>query len=130
MNAKSTAGLVALWLARLAAAALFLFWGAFFVEHLAEWFLREDGRFPPAWVWVAQLLHLLMLAGLLFVLVRPGWGALATILATAAFFSWIGVRSFPTIALVNLVPLALLLVAWLLRRDAEPAAARHSASSL
>jgi len=31
------------WLARLWAAALLLFWGAFFVEHTTEWFVHPHG---------------------------------------------------------------------------------------
>ena len=41
---------VARWAARLWAAALVLFWGAFFVEHLA-WF-ADPQRLPPPWVFL------------------------------------------------------------------------------
>ena len=52
------------WSGRAVALLLFLFWGAFFLEHLFGWFLRADHRYPPAWVWIAQGLHFTMLVGL------------------------------------------------------------------
>ena len=35
------------WTGRLLALGLFLFWGAFFVEHLKQWFLHPVNGFPP-----------------------------------------------------------------------------------
>ncbi len=90
---------------RLFAAAGFLFWGMFFVEHLVEWFMRADGQSPPAYVWVAQLLHFCMLGALGWGVFRPLQGAIALIIATAAFFSWIG--AFPWVASLNAVPVVL-----------------------
>ena len=46
---------VARWAARLWAAALVLFWGAFFVEHLA-WF-ADPQRLPRSLVWVDRKGH-------------------------------------------------------------------------
>jgi hypothetical protein len=51
--------------ARLFAAALFTFLAAFFVEHLWQWFVIPFPEVPPFSVWVGQLLHILILAGLL-----------------------------------------------------------------
>jgi hypothetical protein len=94
----------ALWLARICAVLLFLFWGAFFLEHLQEWFLRQDGQLPPPSVWRAQVLHLAMLLGLALTIFRPGWGAIVTVVATVLFFAAIGYKGFPYIALLNLPP--------------------------
>jgi hypothetical protein len=96
--------LFVLWVARISAGLLLLFWGAFFVEHLQEWFLQADGRLPPASVWIAQLLHLLMLIGLAISVVRPVWGAPVTAISTILFFLWIGYAGFPYLALLNLPP--------------------------
>ena len=105
-----------LWLARVSALLLFLFWGAFFVEHLHEWFLRADNTYPPLKLWIGQSLHLIMLLGLGTTLFKPGWGAIITVLGTASFFAWIGFRGFPYIALVNGLPVVLVLISSLLRK--------------
>ena len=73
---KSSALVLAIvsWTARLMALGLFLLWGAFFVEHMQEWFLHPAQGFPPPWVWGGQLAHLVLLIGLLM-LVRWDWPA-------------------------------------------------------
>ena len=100
-----TISTVSLWAGRVTAGLLFLFWGAFFVEHSAEWFMRSDGRFPPAWVAVQHGFHFLMLVGLAAMLKWDKVGAVILTLSTFAFFGFIGLRGFPWIALLNLIPL-------------------------
>ncbi len=65
------------WSARVLAVMVFLFWGAFFLEHLswffkpvAEWppIFKPAAEWPPARVWLLQLAHLAMLIGLLVLL--------------------------------------------------------------
>jgi hypothetical protein len=112
MAAMRTVETVLRWSGRLAAVATFLLWGAFFVEHMQEWFLRSDGQLPPPRVWVGQGLHLAMLVALLAMLKWERRGAVLTVLATAAFFGSIGMRTFPWFALINMVPVALLAAAW------------------
>ena len=65
---------VSRWLGRGLALLLFLFWGAFFVEHLAEWFSHPQAAPPPLRAWVAQGLHLVMLIGLALMLRGTGSG--------------------------------------------------------
>lgn len=115
-------GTVGRWSGRVTAGLLFLFWGAFFVEHTAEWFLRSDGRFPPAWVMVQHAFHLLMLVGLaaMWKWEKPGAALLA--LSSCAFFGFLGFRGFPWIALLNLIPLACFCVCWWADRAASRAA--------
>jgi Zn-dependent protease len=103
------------WLGRTLALLLFLFWGAFFLEHLSEW-LHGPQRAPPLWVWVSQVLHLGMLVGLALMLRWDRLGALVTALGTTAFFASIGMHRFPWIALLNLLPIAGFAVAWCLHR--------------
>ncbi|HEY3440336.1 MAG TPA: hypothetical protein VGK29_06275 [Paludibaculum sp.] len=117
-------GTVGLWAGRATAALLFLFWGAFFVEHTAEWFLRGDGRFPPAWVAVQHGFHFLMLAGLAAMMRWERAGAVVLTVSTFAFFGFIGLRSFPWIALLNLIPLACFGVYWLAGRATSQAVMR------
>lgn len=93
-------------LGKLLAVLLALFWGAFFMEHLGEWFLNRGGPWPPPWVWLGQGLHALMIVGLILMLWREDIGTWATVIATIAFFGVIcGTRSFPFIALLNGLPI-------------------------
>lgn len=108
---RSSIRTILLWIVRVSAVPLLLFWGAFFVEHLSEWFLAADGRWPPAWVVAAQFLHLAMLLALAATIVWPRAGAAATIIATAAFFLWIGYSGSPLLPLANVVPAAFVLAA-------------------
>ena len=104
------------WTGRALSLLLLLFWGAFFVEHLSEWFLRPDGRYPPPWVWRQQCFHFVMLAGLALMLKWDKAGTAVMAAGTVAFFGFIGFRGFPYIALLNLLPVAFFAVYWLARR--------------
>jgi hypothetical protein len=112
------------WLGRALALLLLLFWGAFFLEHLFEWFGNARGPAPPMWVWISQMLHLGMLAGLALMLRWDRLGAVVTVLGTTAFFASIGMHSFPFIALLNLLPIACFTASWSLHsprdRPARP----------
>ncbi len=105
------------WGGRLTALLLLLFWGAFFVEHLSEWFLRGDGRYPPAWVWVQQAFHLGMLVGLALMVRWEKLGAVMMLISTVAFFSMIGYRGSLTLPLLNLVPVGCFAIYWLARKS-------------
>ena len=107
------------WGGRLAALLLFLFWGAFFIEHLTGWFLSGGSRSLPPQVWVGQILHFAMLAGLGMMLKWDKPGALVMAISTAAFFAWIHPHTFPLIALINLVPVGCFAVYWLVRDRAN-----------
>jgi hypothetical protein len=96
---------------------LVLSWGAFFLEHLSEWFWNAHGALPPARVWVSQVLDLGMPVGLALMLWRDRLGALVPAPATTAFFASIGVHRLPRIALLNLLPIAGFAVAWSLSRS-------------
>jgi len=96
------------WAARLWAIALFLLWGAFFVEHTAEWFSRGM-RPPPERVVALHALHALFLVGLLV-----GWrweilGGVLTLVAGTAFFMKAGGANGPLFSLISVLPA----VAWL-----------------
>jgi hypothetical protein len=117
MTTRPLIATIAKWAGRVAALLLFLFWGAFFIEHLSEWFLRGGGQYPPPRVWAGQALHFCVLAGLALMLKWDRLGAAVTVVSTAAFFLWIGYRGPLTLPLVNLVPVALFAVYWLARRS-------------
>jgi hypothetical protein len=103
------------WAARISATALVLFWGAFFVAHLA-WFANPQ-QLPPPWVFLVVGLHFLMLVGLLV-----GWkwelaGAVLALASEVPFFAVAAGRNFPLFALVTTVPSVLwLYCAWQERR--------------
>ena len=103
------------WLGRTLALLLLLFWGAFFLGHLSEWFLNAQGPLPPTRVWISQVLHLGMLVGLALMLRWDRLGAIVTALGTTAFFASIGMHSFPFIALLNLLPIACFIASWSLQ---------------
>jgi hypothetical protein len=110
---RSMLALSGKWGGRLTAVLLFLFWGAFFVEHLSEWFFRSDGRYPPPWVWRQQFAHFAMLAGLAVMLKWDRLGSLVLAIATVGFFGGIGFHGFPFIALLNLIPVVLFSAYWI-----------------
>jgi hypothetical protein len=103
------------WIGRTLAILLALFWGAFFLEHLS-WFANPANGLPPTRVWIAQALHGVMIAGLLVMSWKDKPGTAFTIVATASFFTWIGMKSFPFLALLNLLPIAFFAVSWSLPR--------------
>src|SRR5262249_13437045 len=108
MNAVKSAGWPAVtvvrWVARVLAAGLFLFWGAFFLAHL-QWF-ADVRNLPPPWVVGLVGLHFLMLVGLVL-----GWryelAGAAVVLATAIPFFTIAGRDPVLYAGVTCLPAVL-----------------------
>lgn len=119
-STRNKAAMTCRWIGRIVSVALFLFWGAFFVEHVQEWLFNPQGT-PPLWVWVSMLFHLGMLLGLVILLFREEIGMAVLVLSTVAFFATIGMNQFPWIALLNALPVALFLAARALdRKGVEP----------
>jgi len=112
-------GTIGRWSGRATALLLFLFWGAFFVEHMTEWFLRADGRYPPAWVWGQQFFHFAMLVGLGMMVKWEKRGAVVMLVATVAFFAGIHPSTFPWIALINIAPIGCFGIYWLADRKLQ-----------
>jgi hypothetical protein len=117
MTTRLLIATIAKWAGRVTALLLFLFWGAFFIEHLSEWFLRGGGQYPPPRVWVGQALHFVILAGLALMLKWDRLGTMVMLAGTIAFLSWIRMPTFPIFSLINLVPVACFTVYWLARRS-------------
>ncbi|MBK9171176.1 MAG: hypothetical protein IPM24_27470 [Bryobacterales bacterium] len=108
MGLARAGGASLLWLARGSALLLALFWGAFLIEHLVEWY----GDMPPRVV-LAMGFHFGMIAGFVTMLHWPRAGVPLVAVTSIAFFTLAGFGSFPGIALLNLVPIVLLAAAWL-----------------
>lgn len=116
----SRLALVALWSGRVLAIALFAVWGAFFVEHLG-WFLHPGRGLPPPRVWLLQLVHLTLLAGLLLLVYWETPGCVLTVVAALIFFAAVAGSRFPIFFGATVLPVALVLLGRLLQaRSAEP----------
>jgi hypothetical protein len=112
------------WTGRVLALGTFLFWGAFFVEHLWDWFLHPSKGFPPIWVWLAQFAHMVTLLGLAALWRWPVAGSILTILGSLGFFGGLAISqaasgrpyvAFLAYLAVTIVPVLLTLAAWLAR---------------
>ena len=115
------------WTGRVLALGLFLFWGAFFVEHLQQWFLHPVNGFPPVWVWLGQLAHLAILIGLMGLWRWPVTGSILTILGALSFFGGLAVSEaiagkpyhlFLAFLAVTIIPALLTLACWFARTHA------------
>lgn len=108
------------WSARILATGLFLFWGAFFLDHFQEWFLHPAPGLPPARVWLLQLAHFAMLIGLVLMLRWELPGSALTVVAALAFFIPVAGSRAPLFVAVTILPAALALLRRLLSRNAVP----------
>jgi hypothetical protein len=114
----------ALWSGRALAVGLFAVWGAFFLDHL-EWFLHPGRGLPPVSVWLLQLVHLGLLAGLLMLLFWEIPGGLVTIVAALVFFVAAAGPRFPLFFGVTILPVALVLLGrWRLHKGISSPLAR------
>jgi hypothetical protein len=107
------------WLGRIGAVLVFLFWGAFFIEHLMEWFVKPFPNLPPVKVCLGQLLHFLMLVGLLVALRWPQVGTPVVVVAAGIFLVRTG-ANFPFFLAGTILPVLVLLGCWWAGRRATP----------
>jgi hypothetical protein len=124
MNRTTLALRIVCWTARILALGLFMLWGAFFLEHVQEWFMHPFQESPPIWIWLAQFAHLAILVGLVALWRWPIGGSLLTIVAALAFFGGLafsagiaGHRCLPLVGFfaITIIPAVLTLV-WVLAR--------------
>jgi hypothetical protein len=112
-----------LWLGRVLAVLVFLFWGAFFVEHLTEWFARPLSNPPPVQVWLGQALHFLMLAGLILALRWERLGGAVVAVAGLLFLTRAG-ANFPMFYGLTLLPVVIMVGSrWAIRQAPASAVA-------
>ena len=110
--AIATPGLMMVrWTARTLGLLLLLFWGAFFVEHLVEWFSSAGPTPPMRVVWIS-LAHLVMLAGFLVAWKRELAGSVMIVIGALAFFSQAAGRNFPLFFGISVIPAVLYFYYW------------------
>ncbi len=105
-------------IAKISSLVLFLFWGAFFVEHLT-WF-EDPATWPPPQIWLAQGLHLLFLLGYLLSLVWDMPGSVLIAAGVVLFFGLTGGPNALGFAFVSLLPIPFYVIARLNRPTAQP----------
>jgi hypothetical protein len=119
------------WTGRVLALALFLFWGAKFVEHLQDGFLHSVKELSPVGVWLANLAHLTFLVGLVALWRWPLTGSLLTILGAFSYFGGLAIsettKGKPCLSClgflaVTIIPALLTLACWSARPHALVAA--------
>jgi hypothetical protein len=80
------------------------FWGAFFLEHLLEWFVRPFPTGPPALVWVAQFGHFVLLIGYAVGWFQERIGASIVPLGAGIFLAGVGDLSVLPLLLGSCLP--------------------------
>jgi hypothetical protein len=103
-------------LARVIALVAAAGWLAFFLEH-ARWFMGPP--WPPAGVWIAQAVHLLILIGLLASL---RWRLGGSVIAVASALVFFALTVWPPVAVLfvpTILPALLFLAAWATMRHAD-----------
>ena len=98
-------------IARVLSIALFLLWGSFFLEHLT-WFTTEINNSPPAWVFFAQGVHLLLLIGYLVSFRWERSGAAIVLIASVLFFGYAAGRNAVPFIVVSALPVLLYAYCW------------------
>lgn len=103
-------------IARILCGALFLLWGAFFVEHLS-WFGSVPSENPPLLVWLLSSLHFTLLVGYALTLKWEKTGSAIMTVSAILFFSFAaGVNAVPFI-IVSIFPAMLYAYCWMKERD-------------
>ncbi len=113
------------WLARLVAAFFVLTLGAFFVEHIGEWYSQPSRGLPPWWVHLSMLSHFALMAGLVMLFRWERIGSLTAILGAFGFIASVAIGQatlrLPYIILLALIPVGIIAIRlMLLRLAARP----------
>jgi len=98
---------------------LFFLWGAFFVEHLTEWF-KESGHLPPASVFVVQFFHLLLLIGYIAVFKWRVYGSIVIIFSALIFFGSIGAKAMLAFYVISIFPAIIFLLIHYFEKKIQP----------
>lgn len=96
------------WIGRITAMLLFFLWGAFFIEHLTEWF-SDAGHLPPFSVFLIQFFHLMMLLGYIAVFKWRVAGSVIIIVSAFIFFASIGAKAMLSFFAISIIPAVIFL---------------------
>lgn len=96
------------WAARILTIPVFLFWGAFFLEHMA-WF-SDPSKLPPIHVFLSMGAHGLILVGLALSWKWEKIGSIVTIAAAAVFFAKAAGPNFILFTALTSIPSIMFLV--------------------
>ncbi len=97
------------WIGRITAMLLFFLWGAFFVEHITEWF-KDAGHLPPFSVFVVQFFHLLLLVGYIALFKWRVAGSVLIIASAFIFFASIGAKAMLSFFAISIIPAVIFLL--------------------
>ncbi len=100
------------WAARVSGLCLFLFWGAFFVEHSVEWFFTPWPKLPPVYVWVSQCVHLILLISYIIAMRWHLTGGLLIIISSFVFLFDKAGSGFILFFSISIIPAGLYLFYW------------------
>ena len=103
--------LILRWTARIFSLMALVVWGGFFIEHLAQWFVRQ-GSWPPARMTLLTIAHLALLGGLVLAWKRELAGGVLILAAGSVFFGSVAGREFPIFFSTIAVPAVLFLYCW------------------
>ncbi len=98
-------------IAYVTAGLLFVLWGMFFIEHLAMFKSAEAASLPTV-VWVAQILHGLLLVGYMLVYKWPRLACVVITVTAIPFFALTADQNAVLYTLISLIPVYLLGYLW------------------
>ncbi len=96
------------WAARILTIPVFLFWGAFFLEHM-EWF-SNPSKLPPLHVFLSMGAHGMILVGLALSWKWEKIGSIVTIAAATVFFAKAAGPNFILFTFLTSIPSIMFLV--------------------
>jgi hypothetical protein len=99
-----------LWSARTLSLLLFLFWGAFFIEHLQ--YFTNAGEKPPFIVYLITSFHFLLLASYIFSMWKHLAGSLLIIVFALAFFVMSSGKMFLPFFMFSVIPSGFYIYYW------------------
>ncbi len=102
------------WTARILGICIFLLWGAFFIEHLVEWFIvpLSQSQVAPWHIWLGQIFHFIMLAGFIVALKWEFSGSMLIIIGAFALFVDKAGSRFLSYFTVTIIPAIMYLFCW------------------
>jgi hypothetical protein len=99
-----------LWSAQTLSLLLFLFWGAFFIEHL-QFFTNVNDK-PAFIVYLITVFHFMLLVSYIFAMWKHFAGSVMMIIFALAFFVFTAGQMFLPFFLISAIPAGFYLYYW------------------